>query len=158
MRKIILGFFIITAVLSCNQDSKKDTATASSENGLTPDSVRAIVKEAYVYGFPMVDAYRIQYAYFIDKNSPEYKTPINRLYSEARVFTAKDTVVQTPNSDTPYSFAELDLRGEPIVLTVPVIEKNRYFSIQLIDLYTYNFAYIGSRSTGNNGGSYLIAG
>src|SRR5207302_4554741 len=38
------------------------------------------------------------------------------------------------------------------------IEKNRYFSIQLIDLYTYNFAYIGSRSTGNNGGSYLIAG
>ena len=52
----------------------------------------------------------------------------------------------------------MDLRAEPIVLTVPPIEKERYFSIQLIDAYTFNFAYIGSRATGNDGGSYLIAG
>ena len=52
----------------------------------------------------------------------------------------------------------MDLRAEPIVLTVPVIEKDRYFSIQLIDAYTFNFAYIGSRATGNEGGSFLIAG
>ena len=52
----------------------------------------------------------------------------------------------------------MDLRAEPIVLTVPAIEKDRYFSIQLIDAYTFNFAYIGSRTTGNDGGSFLIAG
>jgi hypothetical protein len=52
----------------------------------------------------------------------------------------------------------MDLRAEPIVLTVPAIEKERYFSIQLIDAYTFNFDYIGSRATGNGGGSYLIAG
>jgi hypothetical protein len=52
----------------------------------------------------------------------------------------------------------LDLRTEPIVLTIPVIEENRYFSVQLIDLYTHNFNYIGSRTTGNGGGSFLIAG
>src|SRR5438128_11984743 len=52
----------------------------------------------------------------------------------------------------------MDLRAEPMVLTVPKIEKERYFSIQLIDAYTFNFDYIGSRTTGNNGGSYLIAG
>ena len=52
----------------------------------------------------------------------------------------------------------MDLRAEPIVLTVPAIEKNRYYSIQLIDAYTHNFAYIGSRTTGNDGGSFLIAG
>ena len=52
----------------------------------------------------------------------------------------------------------MDLRAEPIVLTVPPIEKDRYFSIQLIDLYTFNFDYIGSRATGNDGGSFLIAG
>ena len=52
----------------------------------------------------------------------------------------------------------MDLRAEPIVLTVPPIEKDRYFSIQLIDAYTFNFAYIGSRATGNDGGSFLIAG
>ncbi len=52
----------------------------------------------------------------------------------------------------------LDLRAEPMVLTVPPIEKDRYFSIQLIDAYTFNFAYIGSRATGNDGGSFLVAG
>ena len=52
----------------------------------------------------------------------------------------------------------MDLRAEPIVLTVPTIEKERYFSIQLIDAYTFNFDYIGSRATGNDGGSFLIAG
>jgi hypothetical protein len=48
--------------------------------------------------------------------------------------------------------------AEPIVLTVPVIEKERYFSVQLIDAYTFNFAYIGSRTTGDDGGGFLIAG
>ncbi|MFO0004343.1 MAG: DUF1254 domain-containing protein, partial [bacterium] len=47
---------------------------------------------------------------------------------------------------------------EPIVFTVPPIEQKRYWSIQLIDLYTHNFAYLGSRTTGNAGGSFLIAG
>src|SRR5258708_1953332 len=52
----------------------------------------------------------------------------------------------------------MDLRAEPVVLTVPTIEKERYFSIQLIDASPFNFAYIGSRATGNGGGSFLIAG
>ena len=52
----------------------------------------------------------------------------------------------------------MDLRTEPIVITVPPIEKSRYFSIQLIDLYTFNFDYLGSRTTGNDGGSFLITG
>jgi len=125
---------------------------------ITPEEARAIAKEAYVYGFPMVDSYRIQYAYFQDKGSPQYKAPWNTLYNTARVYTPQDTAIQTPNSDTPYSFVGMDLRAEPIVLTVPKIEKDRYFSIQLIDAYTFNFDYIGSRATGNDGGSYLIAG
>src|SRR5438046_9175050 len=52
----------------------------------------------------------------------------------------------------------MDIRAEPMVLTVPPIEKERYFSVQLIDAYTFDFAYIGSRTTGNGGGSYLVAG
>jgi hypothetical protein len=52
----------------------------------------------------------------------------------------------------------LDLRAEPVVITVPAIENDRYFSVQLIDAYTFNFDYIGSRATGNDGGSFLVAG
>jgi hypothetical protein len=125
---------------------------------LSPDDARAIAKEAYIYGFPMVDNYRIQYGYFVDRQNSEFKAPWNQICNIPRVFTPADKAIQTPNSDTPYSFAGLDLRAEPIVLTVPPIDKERYLSVQFIDAYTFNFAYIGSRATGNDGGSFLIAG
>ncbi|HWO31231.1 MAG TPA: DUF1254 domain-containing protein [Candidatus Acidoferrum sp.] len=125
---------------------------------VSPAEARSIAKEAYIYGFPMVDGYRIQYAYFVDSNSPEFKAPWSQIRNVPRVYTPNDKAVQTPNSDTPYSMAGMDLRAEPVVITVPVIDKNRYFSVQLVDLYTFNFDYIGSRTTGNDGGSFLIAG
>jgi hypothetical protein len=125
---------------------------------ITPAEARAIAKEAYIYGYPLVDSYRIQHAYFVNTASPEFKAPWNQLRNIPRVYTPEDKAVQVPNSDTPYSMVGLDLRAEPIVITVPPIAKERYFSVQLVDAYTYNYAYIGSRTTGNGGGSYLIAG
>ncbi|HEY2379258.1 MAG TPA: DUF1254 domain-containing protein [Gemmatimonadaceae bacterium] len=125
---------------------------------LTSAEARGIAKEAYVYGFPLVDNYRIQYAYFENRSDPEYKGLWNQLVHTARVYTPDDTAVQTPNSDTPYSFLGADLRTEPLVLTFAPIESNRYFSAQFVDAYTFNFAYIGTRTTGNDGGSYLLAG
>ncbi len=132
--------------------------SSCAQTNITPDEVRAIAKEAYLYGYPMVDVYRIMHAYFVNRESPEYKGSWNQLHHIPRVYTPEDKAVQTPNSDTPYSQLGLDLRREPFVLTMPTIEKNRYFSVQLVDLYTHNFGYIGSRVTGNDGGSFLIAG
>jgi hypothetical protein len=133
-------------------------AAAPRAEDITPSEARAIAKDAYIYGFPMVDSYRIQYAYFVDTKNPEYKGPWNHIVNIPRVYTPADKAVQTPNSDTPYSMLGLDLRAEPMVLTVPKIDKDRYFSVQLIDAYTFNFAYIGSRATGNDGGSFVVAG
>ena len=132
--------------------------TTSAQTNITPNEARAIAKEAYIYGYPMVDSYRIYYSYFVDSNDPEFKAPWNILRNTPRVYTPDDKTIQTPNSDTPYSALGFDLRAEPIVLTVPVVDKNRYFSVQLIDAYTFNFAYIGSRTTGNDSGSFLLAG
>jgi len=131
---------------------------ANAQISVTPAEARTIAKDAYVYGFPIVDNYRIQHAYWVDKTTPEYKGPWNQIWNSARVFTPADTAIQTPNSDTPYSFVGADLRSEPLVLTVPAMEKERYFSVQLIDYYTFNFDYIGTRTTGNGGGSFLLAG
>jgi hypothetical protein len=125
---------------------------------VSPAEVRAIAKEAYIYGFPMVDGYRIQYAYYVDRNNPEFKAPWNQIHNVPRVFSPDDKVIQIPNSDTPYSTLGLDLRAEPMVITMPPIETSRYYSVQLIDLYTFNFGYIGSRTTGNDGGNFLVAG
>lgn len=134
------------------------TAPTESAAAVTPDEVRAIAKEAYIYGFPVVDNYRVQYTYFVDKQDPQYKGVWNQVHNTARVFTPEDTAIQTPNSDTPYSAVGADLRAEPLVLTVPPIQQDRYFSVQFVDAYTYNFAYVGSRTTGNGGGTYLLAG
>ncbi|MDO6442282.1 MULTISPECIES: DUF1254 domain-containing protein [unclassified Marinobacter] len=125
---------------------------------VTPAEARAIAKDAYVYGFPIVDNYRVSYAYYTDKSDPNFKAPWNQIANIARVFTPADTAVQTPNSDTPYSWMGMDLRAEPIVLTVPAMEKERYFSVQLTDAYTQNFDYISSGATGNDGGVFVVAG
>ena len=119
---------------------------------------RAVAKNAYIYAVPLVAQYKTIYAYSVDKSGRQYMGPFNTILNIARVFTPEDTAFVTPNSDTPYSFACLDLRAEPLVITVPKMESSRYFVFQLMDLYTFNFAYIGTRTTGNNGGTYLIAG
>src|SRR3984885_1939281 len=106
---------------------------ARAQIGVSPADARAIAKEAYIYGFPMVDNYRVEHAYFVDRQSPEFKAPWNHITNIPRLFTPSDTAVQTPNSDTPYSWAGLDLRAEPIVLTLPPIEKGRYNSVQFTD-------------------------
>jgi hypothetical protein len=152
---------LLLALAGCGNNSKESqmpsTSTPAAGN-VTPAQAREIAKDAYIYGFPMVDNYRIQYAYFVDQQNPEYRGPWNQIHNTARVFTPADTAIQTPNSDTPYSMLGADLRTEPLVLTLPPIEAGRYYSVQFIDAYTYNFAYLGSRTTGNGGGTYLLAG
>ncbi len=124
----------------------------------TPSEARAIAKKAYLYGYPVVEMYKTLYTQAVDKGGVNFKAPFNHIGNTAQVFTPKDTTLATPNPDTPYSFVWMDLRSEPLVLTLPKIEDNRYYSVQLVDLYTHNFAYLGTRSTGNNGGHYMIAG
>ncbi len=139
----------ITLFTGCKPDSNAKA---------TPAEARAIAKEAYIYGYPMVDNYRIEYAYFVNKNDPEYMAPWNQIKNLAKVYTPADKAVQTPNSDTPYSWAGLDLRAEPIVISVPAIEKERYYSIEIFDAYTFIVGYAGSRATGNNAANFMVVG
>ncbi|RIK65921.1 MAG: cell envelope protein [Planctomycetota bacterium] len=119
---------------------------------------RAIAEEGFIYGLPIVMNYAVMYEFCVDKNSGQYKGPFNQIANEARVFTYQDTSVITPNSDTPYSMLWLDLRAEPMVISVPAVEKQRYYSVMLCDGNTFNYGYIGSRATGNDAGDYLVVG
>ncbi len=147
---------VLTALLALSLSAFALSGAAAQS--ISPDEARAIAKEAYIYGFPLVDSYRIQYSYFVDHDSIEFKAPWNILSNTARVFTPDDKAIQTPNSDTPYSTVGADLRAEPLVFTVPAVQKGRYYSLQFIDMYTFNFAYVGSRVTGNGAGRYLLVG
>ncbi|MEF9897495.1 MAG: DUF1254 domain-containing protein [Pseudomonas sp.] len=133
-------------------------AQLSLAQALTPGEARAIAKQAYIYGFPLVDHYRVQYTYFQDRQHSEYKAPWNTLNNTARIYTPDDKAYPTPNADTPYSQLGVDLGSEPLVLTMPAVKEGRYYSAQFVDAYTHNFGYVGSRATGNDGGTFLLVG
>lgn len=130
----------------------------SKQQELTPEEAKAIAEEAYIYAFPMLDVYKTLFVMAVWEQSPAYEAPFNKLKNKAVLLGPEFTTIVRPNNDTFYSTVWLDLRSEPMVISVPDIEDNRYYSFQLIDLYTHNFDYIGTRKTGFGAGSYVIAG
>ena len=134
------------------------SAAAGGPAAPSLNEIRAIAEEGFVYGLPLVMNYGVMYEYIIDKNSGQFKAPFNQIWNDHQVFTYKDTAIPTPNSDTPYSLLWMDLRAEPIVISVPAVEKKRYYAVMLVDGNTFNYGYIGSRATGNDAGDYLVVG
>jgi len=139
----------VSASISCNKQEGPMREAVSHKDDY---------QQAYIYGFPVLMNYGVMYEYAIDKNSGQYKAPFNQIWNDAHTFTPKDTSIPTPNSDTPYSLLEADLRAEPLVLCVPKVEKNRYYSVEMFDMYTFVYGYIGTRSTGNDPGCYMVTG
>jgi len=159
----IIALFAATLLVACgkqndpvSQAAKKEAAAGVPAPGIA--EVKAIAEEGFVYGLPLVMNYGVMYEFVIDKNSGQYKAPFNAINNQHRVFTYEDTAIPTPNSDTPYSMAWLDLRAEPMVISVPAVDPKRYYSVMLNDGNTFNYGYIGNRATGNDAGDYLIVG
>ena len=131
---------------------------AAGAEEITPADAQPIAREAYVYGYPIETNYAAMYASAIDTQSDQYQAPLNTIKHRSELFTPADTAVTTPNVDVLYSFLWMDLRAGPVVLGVPRVDDDRYYSVQLTDLYSYTFGYLGSRATGNSAGRYLVAG
>ncbi len=119
---------------------------------------RAIAKEAYVYAYALMESYQTWRGQAVDAASPAYVGGFGVFRHYAQTYTPANTDIVTPNNDTPYSWAWLDLRAEPWVVSVPAVPPDRYYVMQWIDLFTQNFGYVGVRKTGFGAGSYLIAG
>jgi hypothetical protein len=144
---IITGLLLIMAV-----------PLASGAAEIAPAQAQALGKEAYLYGLPLVLHYREIYLESVWKESGDFKAPFNQLCNLARLATPEDKAIVAPNCDTPYSIAWLDLRAEPMVISTPSVEQGRYFSVQLVNLYAMNDGYLGTRTTGNSAGNFLIVG
>ena len=163
---LVLAFAtVVTTGALSGCEKKSNTITAAEQvdkkAGIAAPGIeetKAIAEDGFIYGLPIVMNYAVMNEFCVDKNSSQYKGPFNQISNEARVFTYKDTAVVTPNSDTPYSMLWLDLRAEPMVISVPAMEKERYYSVQMIDGNAYNYGYIGSRATGPEAGDYLVVG
>lgn len=119
---------------------------------------RSTAREAYIYAFPIVESYRAIYALALDRDGKQYQGPLNEVHNRAHVLTPADTAIVLPNPDMQVSALVLDLRAEPLVVTLPTIEKNRYYALRLTDLYGNDAEPAGTRRDGNRGGNFLIAG
>ena len=163
LRRVAIAASAVALIAGCasKNDPVARAEKADAAQGIAAPSIaetKAIAEEALIYGLPLVMNYAVMYEYAVDKGGPQFKAPFNQIKNEARVYTYQDTAIITPNSDTPYSFVWLDLRAEPMVISVPAVDKRRYYSVQLIDGNTYNYGYIGTRATGTEPGSYMVVG
>lgn len=118
---------------------------------------RDIAEQGLIYGLPIVTNYAVTYG-ATNAKSGTFRVPYNQLLNEHKLLTWESRSIVTPNSDTLYSTAWLDLRAEPMVISVPEVTGNRYYSVQLIDASTNNYGIFGSRTSGNGAGDFLIVG
>lgn len=122
------------------------------------ENIEKLVYQSLIYGYPIIDMYRILHNFALDPKSPEFKAPLNSFGHSHAVADPKDTSIVAMNVDTPYSYAWLDLRAEPLVVHFPKFGEDRYVSAELFDLYTNIVGYVSPRTNGYSGGDFLIYG
>jgi len=120
---------------------------------------------AYIWGFPWLYLAQLRWLWTTyagqalsqAQGSSLPYAPINQFFNSNTLASPATQTGGSPNVDTLYSTAWVDLSGGPMVLSVPAVS-DRYYSIQMACMDADNFAYVGTRSTGTAAGNYLIAG
>jgi Protein of unknown function (DUF1254) len=128
---------------------------SSVPDAAVSDPLVALATKAYIYGFPLVFNLNEVDGYTSGAGSLPVNAPYNT-FAPARELLGPETTFVTPNNDTLYVIAALDLSAGPLVLHVPDTG-DRYYVLQFVDAWTNNFAYIGQRATGSVAGDYLLA-
>ncbi|MEW6391233.1 MAG: DUF1254 domain-containing protein [Pseudomonadota bacterium] len=125
-------------------------AARASAAGRAPLPLTQAAKLAWLYGLPMIETAGIR------ARTAKLGT-FNRLYHQTDLVTPANQKVTSPNNDTLYSRGFLDLRQGPVTLNLPA-SGERYLSLALMDMWTNNFAVLGTRTTGPDGGRFVVAG
>lgn len=149
--KAICIQIVIAAALVCTL-ALSTTARAAD---ITPAEARAIAKDAYIFSYPLALQYRTMYVQAIDAKSKEYVGGFGK-YRHYGMSSPDNRDIVTPNNDTPYSWAHVDLRAEPWVLTLPKTD-GRYFTTEWMDLWGFVLDNPGALLDGKEGGKFLLA-
>src|SRR5215472_14465708 len=113
--------------------------------------------EAYIYGYPLVLMDLTRQVMTNVPRASQDAAPVNQLGNKRKFPEPTDTAVVSPNADTLYSFAFLDLAHEPMILSVPEMGQ-RYFLMQMMDAWTNVFDSPGTRTTGSSRCDFAIVG
>src|SRR5262249_18781064 len=121
------------------------------------DEALSIAEDAYIFGYPLVLMDVTRNAMTAVPKAGGRKAPMNQFLHMETFPDPSVTDVVSPNADTLYSTAWLDLTLEPIILSVPDVGK-RYYLMEMLDAWTNVFASPGTRTTGNGRGDFAIVG
>ena len=126
--------------------------------GLMKAQTQDILRD-YIYGYApvVIEATRAIQTAVPDATTSPGRAPINQFAYRDQLSTPAERFIVRPNADTLYTSAWLDLTNEPVILHVPDTAV-RYYVIPMLDVYSNQFASIGSRTTGNGEGNYAIVG
>lgn len=131
--------------------------TQAAPGPLMRDETAALAAEAYVYGYPLVLMDFSRQVMTATAKPDRERAPANQFNVSEQFPDPSFTNVVSPNADTLYSIAWLDLAKGPIVLNLPDVG-DRFYLMQMLDAWTNVFASPGTRTTGNRKGSYAITG
>lgn len=144
-RELMVGGAGLLAMTAAAGPGLATTAAPGS-----PVDLRAVARRAWFYGLPLIEVAAVRQRVLT-------ATPANVLFHQRDLTTVATQKVTSPNNDTLYSRAVLDLSRGPVELTLPA-SGARYQSVALMDMFTNNFAVLGTRTTGTEGGRFIIAG
>ncbi len=133
------------------------SAQRAQARALTEQDALELGTAAYVFGYPLIVMDVTRGMSTAVSKPAGTKAPLNQ-FAHVRAFPDDTfTDIASPNADTLYSLAWLDLGKEPLILSVPDTGK-RYYLMQMLDAWTNVFAAPGSRTTGNRAGNFAIVG
>jgi hypothetical protein len=118
---------------------------------MTDSILREAAREAFLYALPMTEIANVRGALL------GAGAPAGRFFAQRGLATPQERFVTTPNVDTIYANAFIDLRGGPAAITLPPFGE-RYASLSLMDMFSDNIAVIGTRTTGQDGGTFTLVG
>lgn len=125
-------------------------AGAAALPGLSWAQAGATIEDAFFYGYAVYEFARTAQAYHAVSG-------LNQLTHNRSLADHTFRSVTSPNTDTVYSMAFLDLSSGPVLFIAPSV-RDRYYSVAFMNVFTDNFAYIGTRATNGEGGRFWIAG
>jgi hypothetical protein len=131
-------------------------APAAAHAQENPTMLRDLARRATIYLFPIYEMYRTRWQATVNDANP-LRQKLNRFRHIPILADHRARAVTTPNNDTLYSSAWLDLSQEPLFLTVPPVGE-LYYSYAFIDLFTDNFAYVSHRLYGGRPPPHMIVG
>lgn len=166
-RTLVTAALSVALLAGCSPAPKQagpapETDTRAADAKAEEDWAYSVGVQNYVFGLPLT-IFEREYSLRLDPAAVE-KTkkyapaaPLNQVGHMSTLATADDVMPYTPNNDTVYSGAVMDVRDQPVILTAPDIS-DRYWSVEVADAYTNNLFYIGTRATDGKGGDHAFVG